>query len=874
MPGARNLRQSEAAARARLLAVASYDVTLDLTSAAADAADSADEEGGDGRTFRSVTEVHFACIEPGASTFIELAAQRIRSATLNGAPVDMSSWSADAGLTLTGLASDNTLRVDADFPYCPTEQGLHRAVDPEDGEVYLYSQFETADAQRVFACFDQPDLKAVFTWHVTVPAAWRVVSTMPATHEDSGSLGRTVHFAPSVPMSTYVTAICAGPFHEVRRTHDGIDLGLLCRASLAKHLDAEILFEITTQGLDFFQANFGVPYPLAKYDQIFVPEFGGAMENLGCVTYADRQAIFREPPTQAQLQSRTMVMLHEMAHMWFGDLVTMRWWGDVWLNESFATWAAAWAMEGATRFADTAWASFLGEWKADGYEGDQLASTHPIRTEITNVEAVQVNFDRITYGKGAAVLKQLVAYVGIEAFVAGLREYFERHAWGNTDLDDLLEPLEAASGKPVREFADQWLLTAQVNTLRTEVTVGADGRYSSVSVRQEAPAEHPTLRTHRLAIGLFDSDPGRGMLVRRDRIAVEVTGAHTPITALTGVRAADLLLLNDDDLTYAKVRLDETSTRTVVDNLAGLPDALARAVCLAMGWDMVRDAEMSTGDYLRMVTAALPHETDPTLVATTLRHAHTALSVFADPDRAQRGWQQLADAAAGAFDSAPAGDGLRRIWLDTYISAARGQADLSRLAGWLRGIDVPAGIEIGAELRWQLLQALVATGAAGPADIEAEADADRTTTGATAAAHARAAIPSPEAKAAAWAAIMDPATAMHLRRGRLLGFQHSSQVPLTAPYVDPYFDALDNVWHSWEHLAASQFAVLAYPSLQVSEETLAKADAWLAASDRPGPLRRIVSDRRDDTWRALRARARDASPRSQLGGAAGNEMYQ
>ncbi|HEY0699921.1 MAG TPA: aminopeptidase N, partial [Micromonospora sp.] len=549
------------------------------------------------RTFRSVTEVRFRCAEPGASTFIEVAADSVRSATLNGEPVDISGWSAEAGLRLTGLAAENTLVVEGDFLYSASGQGLHRSVDPVDGETYLYSQFETADAQRVFACFDQPDLKSVYTWHASVPAHWRVVSNMPVEREEpAGEDTRTVHFATSPRMSTYVTALCAGPYHEVRYTHDGIDLGYFCRASMAEYLDADDLHLITTQGFDFFHEQFGVRYPLPKYDQLWVPDFNaGAMENFGCVTNAESHYIFRSQVTDYEYEQRANTVLHELAHMWFGDLVTMRWWNDLWLNESFAEWASHWANTNATRFTD-AWTTFLSVRKNWGYRQDQLSSTHPVYCEMPDLEAVEVNFDGITYAKGASVIKQLVAYVGIEPFLAGLRAYFGKHAWGNATFDDLLSELEAASGRELRKFAAQWLETAQVNTLRPEVSIGADGSYQRVAVRQEAPADYPTLRTHRIGVGLYDLADGR--LVRRDRIEVDVTGERTELTQLAGVPAAEVLLLNDDDRTYAKLRLDERSMAGVVQHIAGLDSSLARALCWAAAWDMVRDAELATRDYL------------------------------------------------------------------------------------------------------------------------------------------------------------------------------------------------------------------------------------------------------------------------------------
>jgi aminopeptidase N len=452
--GVRNLTQSEAAERARLLDVARYDISLDLT----------DGVGGAGeRSFRSTTTIQFSCTEPGATTFIEVAAERIRSATLNGDPVDTADWSAERGLPLPGLAAQNTLVVDADFLYSTSGQGLHRTVDPVDKEVYLYSQFETTDAQRVFTCFDQPDLKSVYAWQATVPAHWRVVSNMPVQREESAadnSGAKVVHFAQSVPMSTYITALCAGPYHEVRERHDGIDLGIFCRASMARFLDAGEIFLITRQGFDFFHKQFGVRYPLPKYDQLIVPEFNaGAMENFGAVTNAEPYFLFRSAVTDAEYEYRANVILHEMAHMWFGNLVTMRWWNDLWLNESFAEWASYWTNGAATRFTDS-WTAFLSTRKNWGYRQDQLSSTHPVYCDMPDVAAVEVNFDGITYAKGASVIKQLVAYVGLDSFVAGLQAYFARHAWGNATFDDLLTELETASGTPLRKFAAEWLETA------------------------------------------------------------------------------------------------------------------------------------------------------------------------------------------------------------------------------------------------------------------------------------------------------------------------------------------------------------------------------------------------------------------------------
>ncbi len=850
MAGVRNLTQVEAAERARLLEVTGYDITLDLT----------DGQGhpGDG-TFRSSTTITFRSQEPGAHTFIEVAAASVRSAQLNGEPVDLSDWSAEKGLTLVGLAEQNTLIVDADFAYSASGQGLQRSLDPVDQEIYLYSQFETADAQRVYACFDQPDLKSVYTWHATVPTHWKVISNMPVDTEVPAALGaKTVHFTPSPRMSTYITAICAGPYVEVRDEHDGISLGAFCRASMAQYLDSDNLFEITKQGFDFFHEQFGVRYPLAKYDQLWVPDFNaGAMENFGCVTHAEAHYLFRSQVTDFEYEQRANTILHELAHMWFGDLVTMRWWNDLWLNESFAEWASHWCSSQATRFGD-AWTTFLSVRKSWGYRQDQLSSTHPVYCEMPDLEAVEVNFDGITYAKGASVIKQLVAYVGLDSFVTGLRAYFQRHAWGNATFDDLLVELETASGRELRKFAAQWLETAQVNTLRPVVELDEDGKYASVLVRQEAPAEYPTLRTHRIGVGLYDLRGDK--LVRRELLELDVVGEQTEISALVGVPAADVLLLNDDDLSYAKLRLDERSMAVVVQHIAGMDSSLARALCWNAAWDMLRDAELAARDYITLVCSGLPAETDINLTTWTARQAASALAQFADPQWAPTGWGQLAELSHAALAAAEAGSGWQLSWARSFISAARTPAEHAQLRGWLNGTGVPTGLVIDTELRWSLLQALAALGEATEAEIDAELASDRTASGEREAAIAKALLPTEENKARVWAQLTGDADLPNwLNRSLLTGFQSTKQVELTAPYATKFFDVVADVWARSDSEPAQEFTMMAYPVYQITEETVALTDAWLARDGHPASLRRLVAEGRDGVVRALKARAKDVS---------------
>ncbi|HSJ00418.1 MAG TPA: aminopeptidase N, partial [Patescibacteria group bacterium] len=579
------LTRDEAAERSRLIRVHGYDVSLDLTQ-------------GD-ETFGSTSRIRFACIDPGAeaSTFLELEADEVESVVLNGRPLDASAIGQDR-VRLDGLQAENELVASARMRYSSQGRGMHRYVDPTDGEAYLWSDSVVNNAGYVFACFDQPDLKAPFTFRVRAPEGWTVLSTGTGSRSPDG----TWIFTETPPLPTYLPIVVAGPYHSVYEQHGDIPLGLHVRRSLAPHLDADELFEVTRQSFDFYHRTFGIPYPYEKYDQVFCPEYDiGAMENPGCVKFTDRM-IYRSRVTDDERASRAVVIAHEMAHMWFGDLVTMRWWDDLWLNESFAEYAGVLTTEEATRFTGR-WAWFCATVKAWGYRQDELPSTHPIAADVPDTEAALLNLDGISYAKGAGSLKQLVAWVGTDAFQAGLRAYIERHAHGSATLTDLLDALEASSGRDLRAWSQDWLQTPGTNLLRAEATLAADGSsYETVAIGQSAPEEHPTLRAHRLAIGLYDRSPDGSRLDLRERVEVEVTGERTDVPALAGARVPDLLLLNDDDLTWAKIRLDPRSLATIRDGgLARLADPLARALVWASAWDMTRDAELPVADYLVLV---------------------------------------------------------------------------------------------------------------------------------------------------------------------------------------------------------------------------------------------------------------------------------
>jgi len=838
-----NLTRDEAATRADLLEVASYEVALDL------------REQDPGQLFRSTTTIRFTCREPGAGTFLELAAPQLRSAVLNGEPVDPAGFDGER-LALPGLAADNVLVVDADCRYMRTGEGLHRFVDPVDGSVYLYTQFETYDAHRMYACFDQPDLKATFRLEVQAPAGWTCVSGGAVEQSPAEGEAGLWRFAELPRVSTYITALVAGPYAHVHDEHDGIPLGLYCRASLAEHLDADELFAVTKQGFDFFHRVFDYRYPFGKYDQLFVPEFNaGAMENAGAVTFLE-DYVFRSKVTDAAYERRGETVLHEMAHMWFGDLVTMRWWDDLWLNESFATYMSVLAQATSTRWTG-AWTTFANAEKSWAYRQDQLPSTHPIAADIRDMDDVRVNFDGITYAKGASVLKQLVAWVGQDAFLGALRTYFTKHEYGNTVLADLLSELETASGRDLSDWSAQWLETAGVNTLRPQFETGPDGAFTSFAILQEAPPQWPTLRPHRLAVGLYDLVDGK--LVRTGREELDVVGARTEVPVLVGRPQPDLVLVNDDDLAYAKIRLDERSLATLVDHVGDFADSLPRALCWSAAWDMTRDAEMPARDYVELVLRGIGTESDIGVVQSLLRLAQSALTFYCDPAWSPVGRSRLADAALAALRGAEPGSDLQLAWARTLGSVASTPEQVALLRGLLDGSQEVAGLAVDAELRWHLLQRLVVIGEAGRDEIDAEHERDRTAAGERHVAAASAARPTAEAKQDAWAlAVHDDALPNAVQAAVIGGFMQPEQAELLEPWVERYFSVLDEVWSTRTAEMAQSVVVGLYPSLLVSPTVVERTDAYLAAATRPPALRRLLLEGRDGVVRALRARERDA----------------
>ena len=851
MTGNENLTRAEAQERASLIESHAFDVRLDLTTGA--------------ETFATTTTATFGCRAPGSSTWIDLIAPSVTSVVLNGASLDIDECFEGARIALPNLLAENTLVVEAMGAYMNTGEGLHRFVDPVDNEVYLYTQFESADARRMYACFEQPDLKATFALTVTAPDHWKVVSNSPTPVPSAVSEGvARWEFAPTPRMSTYITALVAGPYHEVRDEYVGphgtYPMGVFCRESLAQYLDADDIFDLTKQGFAFFEKQFKTPYAFGKYDQLFVPEFNaGAMENAGCVTFLE-DMVFRSRVTDAAYEQRANTILHELAHMWFGDLVTMSWWDDLWLNESFAEWASHFANVNATRYTD-AWTTFSNQRKAWAYRQDQLPSTHPIAADMVDLDSVRVNFDGITYAKGASALRQLVAWVGEPEFLAGVTIYFGKHAWGNTQLSDLLSELEVTSGRDLSNWTQEWLRTSGVNLMRPALTVDGAGNYASFAILQEPPTSpegiEPILRSHRMAIGLYDLNDG--VLTRRERIELDVVGARTEVPQLIGTRQPDLVLLNDDDLTFTKIRLDERSWATAVDHLGQIDDSLARALVWGAAWDMTRDAEVSTGDYLSLVLSGVGAESDIGVVQVILRQLKTAIDVYAAPANRAAYLERLASGMLALATAAEPASDRQLAFTRAFLGSAVTKDHLAILKGLLDGSVTWDGLAIDTDLRWSLLQRLVSQGEADESLIDSELAGDDTATGRRQAAVARAARPTAVAKELAWADIIDrhdlPNALMNATIG---GFVQPDQVDLLRPYRTTYFEVLPRVWRDRTMEMAQDITMSLYPAYLVDEETLSQTDAFLAAPDLASPLRRLLGEGRDGVVRAMRARAKDA----------------
>jgi aminopeptidase N len=862
MPGT-NLTRAEAAQRAALIAVDSYEVRLDLT--------------GSDRTFASTSLIRFSCREPGASTFLDLVAPSVERVVLNGRDLDLGVFT-DSRILLEGLAADNEVRVEATCAYTNTGEGLHRFTDPTDGAVYLYSQFEVADSRRVFAVFEQPDLKATFAFTVVAPAGWTVLSTMAEVREGAdGTLGGgerdgIVHrFAVTPRMSSYLTAVIAGPYAswtDQVTSADGrvIPLGLYARQSLAKYVEPEEIFDITRRGFGFYEPAFDYPYPYTKYDQIFVPEFNaGAMENIGAVTITEHY-VFRSATTADRIERRAITVLHELAHMWFGDLVTMRWWDDLWLNESFAEYASHLAAERATRWTD-AWTTFASVEKTWAYRQDQLPSTHPISADIRDLQDVQVNFDGITYAKGASVLRQLVAFVGEEAFLRGVAAYFRKYAFGNAALADLLGELERASGRDLDTWAQLWLKTAGVATISANITVDDAGRIAAASLTQSAPASHPYLRPQRLAVAGYDvaggdgdgDGDGDGVRVRRVwRSELDVMGAATAVEGTAGRVRPALILPNDSDLAYAKIRMDADSVRYAIGHVGEIEDPLARAVIWGSLWDQTRDAELAARDWVDVALDWLGAETHSATLRTVLGGLATALASYVAPEDRPNLTARAAARLEELLAEAQAGSDAQLHLLRAFARHARTEGQLARVDGILSGKIAVPGRPLDQDLTWELLGVMVRAGLEGAERIDQVLRSDPSAAGHSWAARLRAARPTPEAKAEAWErATADFTLANEVQGAVITGFADVLDPGLLVDYVDPYFALLESTWAERSHEMATNVVEGLYPGELAGipgVDVVGATDAWLAGlGPRTPALRRLVEEARAGAVRAIAA---------------------
>ncbi|MFJ9441976.1 aminopeptidase N [Kitasatospora sp. NPDC101235] len=819
------LTRAEAVERHRLLDVRTVHLDLDLTR---------------GReVFGSTTVIRFGCTTPGAGTYVDVKPAGLHRAVLNGRELDVDALRAGR-FPLTDLAADNELTVEADMAYSHTGEGMHRFADPADGEDYVYTQSFLDDGPRVFASFDQPDLKARYTVSVTAPPQWTVVGN---------SVGRQVspgrwEFAPTPAISSYLVSVVAGPLHSVRAEHDGIPLGLHCRRSLAAHLDADApeLLEITRQGFDHYHRVFRHRYPFDSYDQCFVPEFNaGAMENPGCVTLRD-EYVFRSAVADTKREERALVVVHEMAHMWFGDLVTMKWWDDLWLNESFAEYMAYSVTATSTRFT-SAWTGFAADRKTWGYDADQRPSTHPVApgTVDDTAQALQ-NFDGISYAKGAAALRQLVAWLGEEAFLAGVNDYFDEHAFGNATLDDLLRALAAASGRDVHGWADRWLRTTGVDTLRW-----TDGRIEHTSADGGR-------RPHRLTVGHYRRT-AEGALELADRVPLDLAADGTVAQSA----AAELTLLNDTDLSFVKIRLDPGSWETVRSSLGAVPEELARAVLWSAARDQVRDGELAPGEYLELVAAHLPGETSVHLVDAVLSFAREFVVDCAVPPAgrpaALAGLAQACRTLLRRTDGEPDRTGLRLVAVRGVIGTAVGEPQAAELRDWLAAGTVPGGPLLDPDLRWQLLLRLCVLGAAGEPEIAAELAADPSDTSEQGAARCRAALPDQGAKEAAWQTLFHGELSNYLATATARGLWQPEQAELLDELTVRYFKELGSAAGRRGPALARVLATAGFPAFAATEQTVRAAEACLADPDLTAATRRGLVDQLDTLRRAVRARA-------------------
>ena len=845
-----NITRNEAIQRAGLVSDPVYTVSLELD--------------GKGETFSCFASIDFKAQE-NSNTWIDLVSPLVESVWLNGEELNVKEVFNGTRIQLRNLNPENKLKIKAQCSYMNTGEGLHRHVDPVDNEVYIYTQFEVPDCRRVFPVFEQPDIKGVLNLTVKAPTKWTVISNTetptPKNIENDFSIW---NFEQTPKMSSYLYAICAGPYAKKTDIYEGkfgkYPLAIFVRPSLSQYLDHEEIFEVTKQGFKWFEEKFQIGYPFKKYDQVFVPEFNaGAMENVGCVTFRD-EYIFRSRTTRTAYESRANTILHELAHMWFGDLVTMKWWNDLWLNESFAEWAAHWASSGATQY-NEAWTLFHVQRKAWAYRQDQLPSTHPIAANMPDLDSVYENFDGITYAKGASALRQLVAWVGEENFLKGLKNYFEKHAWKNTELKDLLNELSISSGRELDSWSKIWLESSGATLLRPEIEVDEDNFITKLLINQEPPSSppglDPVLRPHRLALGVYEKQENK--LVRTKRIEVDVVGGQTEIKELVGTKRPDLLLINDDDLTYAKIRLDSHSLNTATKEIASIESSLSRALIWGAVWDMVRDAEVGTGKYLDLVLAGIEKETDIGLVQQVLMQCRSAIDVFADRKNRKNYNIKLATGLEKLISQAKPGSDRQLALLRTFSAVATTEEQINKVAQILDGIEKIEGLVVDTDLRWALLRRLVVVGKRGEKEIAEELKKDDTVMGREHAAGAKAAMPSLDAKQKAWEQVINNENLTNSELHSILaGISYMDHEEVLKNFVDKYFDSVSSLWNARTHEIGQSLVTGLFPSTNINQDVIQKCDEFLEKNKELAVgARRIIIEQRDSLARALKAQNAD-----------------
>ena len=834
--------QAEAETRAALLDVESYEVFLDLA-----------DEGG---PVRSRTEVRFRCREPGATTFADLRASAVHRVTCNGADLDPRVAVSGGRLNLPGLAGRNSLTVDAEFGCSPGGPGLSRFADPADGAAYLLGYCYPASAAEVFCCFDQPDLRADLTLAVSAPGGWDCAANGAVTRRPADGAAGLWRFAPVPAMKPFELAVCAGPYRTVAEVaYEGAAgttaMSVRCRPALAGSPGLQRVGGAVRQALSWYERALGVPCPYPKYDIAFVPDLGPTAVSLPGTMLVSEALLQRMSDPGDDFGP--LVLAHEVAHLWFGCLVEGRWWDDLWLAEALATYLSYTAWEEALG-TDSPWRAFCMREQAAAYRADSLPSAQPVSSPVPDAASALARPPAITYNKGASAVRQLAALIGDDALRGGLSDYLTSYGGSATTLGDLVACWSKASGRDLGEWAEQWLRRPGVNTLRPQLALAADGTVRSLAVVQEPPPGGGTLRTHQVAIGVYDASGGR--LHRRRVIRAELAGARTVVPELAGIPAPDALVVNDGDLTFATIRFDGRSLRALLACGMELDDPLTEAVCWNAAWDMTTAAELSVAEFTSLVTRRIRDGSPPAGVAELLGHVRTGADYYALPAARPALRQRAAAAALDGARLAQPGSRAQRALAIGFAAAADGPGQLALLPSWLRGESLPAGIGADLELRGQILATLSASGLASNDDIDAFAAADPVA-GDAQRATCRALRPDPAAKEAAWAAALASGQSRRMARAHARGIWAPGQEDLMAPYRERYFaDALPAL-HALPASTAGLLARMLYPATLADAATIAATDAALGRDGLGEPLRVALLEQRAIMQQILAVRANE-----------------